>query len=80
MQLGGGAPELIRQAQEGTVDMAFSLPGYTSPVFPRTQMIELPGLSKDGIAATELMWETAGRRPSDPRIRRAEGAGALGGG
>jgi TRAP-type transport system periplasmic protein len=57
MQLGGGAPELIRQAQEGTVDMAFSLPGYTSPVFPRTQMIELPGLAEDGVAATELMWE-----------------------
>lgn len=56
MQLGGGAPELIRQAREGTVDMVFSLPGYTSPQFPRTQMIELPGLSPDGIATTELMW------------------------
>lgn len=57
MQLGGSPAELIRQATEGTVDMAFSLPGYTSPVFPRTQMIELPGLSSDGTAATELMWE-----------------------
>ena len=57
MQLGGGAPELIRQAQEGTVDMAFSLPGYTSPQFPRTQMMELPSLVDDGIEATALMWE-----------------------
>lgn len=57
MQLGGGAPELIRQATEGTVDMVFSLPGYTSPLFPRTQMIELPGLSTDGLATTELMWK-----------------------
>ena len=57
MQLGGSPAELIRQAHSGTVDMAFSLPGYTSPVFPRTQMIELPGLSPDGIATTELMWE-----------------------
>ncbi|MCC5963956.1 MAG: TRAP transporter substrate-binding protein [Rhodobacteraceae bacterium] len=57
MQLGGGAPQLIRQAQEGTVDMVFSLPGYTSPQFPRTQMMELPGLSEDGVASTELMWE-----------------------
>lgn len=56
MQLGGAPPQLIRQAAEGTVDMAFSLPGYTSPVFPRTQMIELPGLSPDGMATTELMW------------------------
>jgi len=57
MQLGGGAPELIRQAVDGTVDMVFSLPGYTSPQFPRTQMIELPGLSTDGLATTELMWK-----------------------
>ncbi len=57
MQLGGGAPELIRQAQEGTVDMVFSLPGYTSAQFPRTQMIELPGLRQDGMSTTELMWD-----------------------
>ncbi len=57
MQLGGGAPDLIRQAREGTVDMAFSLPGYTSPQFPRTQMIELPGLREDGTSTTELMWD-----------------------
>ena len=56
MQLGGGAPELIRQAQEGTVDMVFSLPGYTSAQFPRTQMMELPSLAADGMAATDLMW------------------------
>jgi TRAP-type transport system periplasmic protein len=68
MQLGGGAPELIRQAQEGTVDMAFSLPGYTSPVFPRTQMIELPGLSDDGVAATELMWELLDGGHLDPEF------------
>jgi TRAP-type C4-dicarboxylate transport system substrate-binding protein len=57
MQLGGGAPELIRQATDGTVDMAFSLPGYTSPVFPRTQMLELPGLSVGGQESTQLMWD-----------------------
>ncbi|WP_297619194.1 TRAP transporter substrate-binding protein [uncultured Roseicyclus sp.] len=57
MQLGGGAPELIRQAVEGTVDMAFSLPGYTSAQFPRTQMIELPSLRAEGMATTELMWD-----------------------
>ena len=57
MQLGGKAPELIRQAQEGTVDLVFTLPGYTSPIFPRTQMIELPGLRPDGTSTTELMWD-----------------------
>jgi TRAP-type C4-dicarboxylate transport system substrate-binding protein len=57
MQLGGKAPDLIRQAQDGTVDMVFTLPGYTSPIFPRTQMIELPGLREDGTSTTELMWD-----------------------
>lgn len=57
MQLGGKSPDLIRQAQDGTVDMVFTLPGYTSPLFPRTQMIELPGLREGGTETTELMWD-----------------------
>lgn len=57
MQLGGSPPGLYRQAAEGVVDMVFTLPGYTSPTFPRTQMVELPGLSADGRAATELLWK-----------------------
>jgi TRAP-type C4-dicarboxylate transport system substrate-binding protein len=56
MQLGGSPPGLYRQAAEGVVDMVFTLPGYTSPAFPRTQMVELPGLSPDGRVATELLW------------------------
>lgn len=57
MQLGGSPPGLYRQAAEGVVDLVFTLPGYTSPAFPRTQMVELPGLSKDGEAATNLLWD-----------------------
>lgn len=57
MQLGGKPPELMRQAQDGTVDMVFTLPGYTGAQFPRLQMMELPGLRPDGMAATELMWD-----------------------
>jgi TRAP-type transport system periplasmic protein len=68
MQLGGGAPELIRQAQEGTVDMVFSLPGYTSAQFPRTQMIELPSLRDDGMSTTELMWDLLENGYLDPEF------------
>ena len=57
MQLGGKPPELFRQAKDGVVDLVFTLPGYTSPAFPRTQMIELPGLKPDGLAATNMMWD-----------------------
>lgn len=57
MQLGGKPPELFRQAQEGVVDLVFTLPGYTSPVFPRVGIIELPGLKRDGFEATDMMWD-----------------------
>jgi len=57
MQLGGKPPELFRQAQDGVVDLVFTLPGYTSPAFPRTGIIELPGLKADGFAATDMMWD-----------------------
>ncbi len=64
MQLGGSPPGLFRQAVDGVVDMVFTLPGYTSPAFPRTQMVELPGLSPDGRAATNLLWNL-----SDPYLK-----------
>jgi TRAP-type C4-dicarboxylate transport system substrate-binding protein len=57
MQLGGKPPQLYRQVSDGVVDMTFTLPGYTSAALPRTQMIELPGLKKDGIEATNMMWD-----------------------
>jgi TRAP-type C4-dicarboxylate transport system substrate-binding protein len=68
MQLGGKAPELIRQAVDGTVDMVFSLPGYTSAQFPRTQMIELPSLRPDGMSTTELMWDLLEGGHLDPEF------------
>jgi TRAP-type transport system periplasmic protein len=57
MQLGGKPPELFRQAADGVADLVFTLPGYTSPAFPRVGIIELPGLKPDGIAATNMMWD-----------------------
>jgi TRAP-type C4-dicarboxylate transport system substrate-binding protein len=57
MQLGGKPPELFRQVVDGVVDLTFTLPGYTSPAFPRVGIIELPGLKRDGLAATDMMWD-----------------------
>ena len=57
MQLGGKPPELFRQTVDGVVDVSFTLPGYTSPAFPRVGIIELPGLKDDGFAATDMMWD-----------------------
>jgi TRAP-type transport system periplasmic protein len=57
MQLGGKPPELFRQAVDGVADLVFTLPGYTSPAFPRVGIIELPGLKEDGFEATQMMWD-----------------------
>ncbi|HZM36496.1 MAG TPA: TRAP transporter substrate-binding protein [Burkholderiales bacterium] len=57
MQLGGKPPELFRQAVDGVADLVFTLPGYTSPAFPRVGIIELPGLKEDGFKATDMMWD-----------------------
>lgn len=57
MQLGGKPPELFRQAVDGVADLVFTLPGYTSPAFPRVGIIELPGLKEDGFEATAMMWD-----------------------
>jgi TRAP-type C4-dicarboxylate transport system substrate-binding protein len=57
MQLGGKPPELFRQTVDGVIDLCFTLPGYTSPAFPRVGIIELPGLKEDGFAATDMMWD-----------------------
>lgn len=57
MQLGGKPPELFRQAVDGVADLVFTLPGYTSPAFPRVGIIELPGLKADGFEATAMMWD-----------------------
>lgn len=42
MQLGGKASELYDQARKGFVDLTWTLPGYTTGRFPRTEVFELP--------------------------------------
>ncbi len=42
MQLGGTPPQLYDQAKDGVVDLAWTLPGYTSGRFPISEAFELP--------------------------------------
>lgn len=43
------------RAVSGEVDLAFGLPGYTGGRFPRTQLIELPGIVPDSQEATRVL-------------------------
>lgn len=54
MTLGGKPPQLINQAQEGIVDIVWTLAGYTAGRFPRTEVFELPTVHEGNPVATNL--------------------------
>jgi len=59
MQLGGAPPQLIDQVIDGTVDIVWTLPGYTPGRFPRTEVFELPFMMTggDAEAASRAYWQ-----------------------
>ena len=52
MTLGGKPPELYRQLRDGTVDMVWTVIGYTPGVFPRSEVFELPSVHRGSAEAT----------------------------
>lgn len=54
MSLGGKPPELIRQVQDGVVDIVWTVNGYTAGLFPRSEVFELPFIHTNNIVATNL--------------------------
>lgn len=55
--LGAGGPPQFGRAVDGVADITFGLQGFTSDLFPRTRMVELPGLSGGAAHATNAMWD-----------------------
>ena len=58
--LGKGPQAQYKRAADGVADITFGLQGYTSSQFPRTLLVELPGLAPDAMAATKMMWKAIG--------------------
>ncbi|MHA1536773.1 MAG: TRAP transporter substrate-binding protein [Alphaproteobacteria bacterium] len=54
--LGKGPKAQFKRAATGVADITFGLHGYTSNQFPRTLMVELPGLSSGPVQATRMLW------------------------
>jgi TRAP-type C4-dicarboxylate transport system substrate-binding protein len=52
MRLGGKAEELISQVEARTVDIVFTLPGFTPGRFPRLEVFELPWIASSRASAT----------------------------
>ncbi|MCM5678655.1 TRAP transporter substrate-binding protein [Schlegelella sp. S2-27] len=57
MQLGGTPPQLIDQAKDGVVDIAFTLPGYTAGRFPIMEVFELPFMTNSAEAGAKAAWD-----------------------
>jgi len=56
-ELGKGPVEQYKRAVTRIAEISYGLPGYTSPVFPKTLLIELPGMSKGHADATSKLWK-----------------------
>ena len=55
MALGGKPPELFDQAKDGVVDIIWTVLGYTPGRFPKTEVFELPFMTKDATSGSEAI-------------------------
>lgn len=55
-ELGAGPQQQYMRAVDGIADITFGLQGYTSTQFPRTMLIQLPGLAATPAEGTEMLW------------------------
>ena len=59
--LGKGPVEQYQRAARRIAEISYGLPGYTSSVFPKTLLIELPGVTQGHQDATRKLWKVMGR-------------------
>ncbi len=57
MQLGGKPQQLIDQVRDGSADIVWALPGYSSGNFPLTSAFELPFMNRSAEASSQAMWD-----------------------
>ena len=57
MQLGGTPVQLYDQANDGVVDIVWTLPGNTAGRFPRIEVFELPFMMNNAEATSKAYWE-----------------------
>ncbi len=55
-QIGGKPPGAFKRVVNGIADIEFHLPGYTSTLFPRTLVMEIPLQHANSVEATKAMW------------------------
>ncbi len=63
--LGKGPVEQYQRAVRRIAEISYGLPGYTSSVFPKTLLIELPGVTQGHEDATRKLWKVMDRHLRD---------------
>ena len=56
-ELGKGPVEQYKRVVSRIAEIVYGIPGYTSSIFPRTLLIELPGISNGHQDATAKLWK-----------------------
>ncbi|MDE2913840.1 MAG: TRAP transporter substrate-binding protein [Paracoccaceae bacterium] len=56
-ELGKGPVEQYKRAVSRIAEISYGLPGYTSSIFPKTLLVELPGVSSGHEDATAKIWK-----------------------
>ena len=56
-ELGKGPVQQYMRAVRRVAEITMGVTGYTSSLFPKTLLIELPGVSKNGVDATAKLWK-----------------------
>lgn len=59
MQLGGTPPQLFDQAKDGVADVVWTVAGYSSGRFSRSQVFELPFMMTNAGATSRAAWDFA---------------------
>jgi TRAP-type C4-dicarboxylate transport system substrate-binding protein len=57
MQLGGTPPQLFDQAKDGVADIVWTLPTYQAGRFTKSEVFELPFLTRNAETASPALWE-----------------------
>jgi TRAP-type C4-dicarboxylate transport system substrate-binding protein len=56
MTLGGTPPQLIEQVRDGVADIVWTLPGYTAGRFTKSEVFELPFMTRSAKGSSEALW------------------------
>jgi TRAP-type C4-dicarboxylate transport system substrate-binding protein len=65
MQLGGSPPQLFDQARDGVADIVWTLPTYQAGRFTKSEVFELPFMTKSSAGTSEAFWDYVQLHASD---------------